>query len=252
MNEINEIKINAIEFANKIKKEYDKLNSLVITNDEDLKYAKKEKAEVNKNLKKIEDKRKEIKKIITNPYLEIEKEFKIITTEIKDISNKLNIKISEKEEEEKVEKLNEIKEIFHKLELISSLRINFDLIFNEKMLNKTYKVKNIEEEFKGKFKNIQKELTFCENEKEKEIYLKNLEITEVFEYRKKVEDIKLQLLKETEKVEQEEIQEVTKVSSDTILIKEEDLKFIKIYYEDEEEKEKIKEFATLEFLEIKE
>ena len=103
-------------------------------------------ATLRKLLKDIEDSRKNVKKQCLAPYEKIEEDFKEITDKINSTILNLDTQVKSFENKEKEEKLQEIVEYFdNKIGEFNKL-IDFDKIFQEQWLNKTFTIKKVQME----------------------------------------------------------------------------------------------------------
>ena len=111
------------EFAVEIKKQVDTALS-VVCNEDSVKEVKKVRAELTKQFKEFEEKRKEVKSAIMNPYERFNDIYNtLIAKQFKDADMQLNEKIKEIEDGFKEEKRNEIKEYWE--EICKSNQIEF-------------------------------------------------------------------------------------------------------------------------------
>lgn len=159
----------------------------VLTEDT-LKEGKEDKAELNKLTKAIEDKRKEIKKAVMQPYDEVEKDFKEITTLIGEASQKLDKQVKAFEEEEKNQKQEQINKL---LKEFNTTGVN---IQNEKWLNKTYKLNEIEQEIKDFVNKFDTDMEVLKDEDItiKDYYKRTLDISKTLIEKKRIEELRKQ------------------------------------------------------------
>lgn len=144
----------------------------------DEKQAKIDKAELNNAAEKLNSERIKLEKEWNEPFLEFKEIVRETTDLLKTASNKLDVIVKAKEEKEKNEKRSQIIEIWNKK--------NFDLVsiekvFNQKWLNKTFKLPLIKEEIDCIIYTIQSDLRTLESFSEdtailKDIYLSTLDL----------------------------------------------------------------------------
>lgn len=140
----------------------------------DDKQAAKDKAELNNAAKKLNDDRIVLEKEWLKPF----QEFKDVVTEttnmIKTASNKLDVIVKAKEEEEKAEKKSSIYALWNekKFNLVT-----LDKVFSSKWLNKTYKLGNIKIEIDSIIDTINKDLAALDAFGEDTALLKDLYLT---------------------------------------------------------------------------
>lgn len=121
-----------------------KYENIVYTEDT-MTQAKKDRAELNKLSKALNDKRLEMKKKYLEPYEEFERQCKELTGMIDKQSAEIDAQVKEFENELKEQKLNEIKAIFE--ECVGDLKdlIPYDRIHDKKWLNKTVTLPKIKD-----------------------------------------------------------------------------------------------------------
>lgn len=122
------------------------LDSLEIT-ESNIKEAKKVLANSNKALKSLDDERKKIKKQYEQPYKQLEQDIKEIKEVIEISSKQFKSKIKDIEEAERINKLEELENLFNKGVEIADLEdvLSFEKWFQPEMLNKTYTLKKSKE-----------------------------------------------------------------------------------------------------------
>lgn len=118
----------------------------MIYTDETIKEAKRDKAALNKFIKALEDKRKEVKKQCLEPYQSFEKQIKELVSIINEPVMLISQQVADYEDREKEEKRKAIEELFDSIGFQPFVKL--EMIFSEKWLNKTVSTKNIEEEMK--------------------------------------------------------------------------------------------------------
>ena len=142
---IKEISFNAEEIKAELAQRLEKYNGLVY-NEENIKEAKTDRANLNKFKDAIEGKRKEMKKMCLAPYETFEIKIKEITAMIDKPILAIDSQVKGFEQIKKEEKLNGIK-LFY-ADRVGDLKqlVLFDRIYNPKWLNATYKESVIEKE----------------------------------------------------------------------------------------------------------
>ena len=153
MNELEIIKMPEIEFKGyeEIKKQLEedvaKYQNYLVTEDT-LKDDTALRTELNKKAKAIDEKRKEIEKLVSAPI----KEFKSKCDELKNlytnVSEKIDIQIKKFEYEIKEKKRKEVLKLIDKLVVEKELKDKYktQIPFDERYLNKTYKLADIEKD----------------------------------------------------------------------------------------------------------
>nr|DAS95659.1 MAG TPA: Protein of unknown function (DUF1351) [Caudoviricetes sp.] len=144
--EVGKIKFNAYDY---IKDRAIKLSEnlkKVKVSEENIKESKKLIAEVNKDVKKLEDYRINVKKEMLKPYVEFENKVKEIVDIVKEADNIVRNQVRELEEQEREQKKEKVKDLFEsKLKHYDFNKlINFDDFFKENMANKSTSIDKIE------------------------------------------------------------------------------------------------------------
>ena len=115
--------------------------SLVLLTDEDFENAKERSAQLNKQIKLIEDKRKEIKKAYIQPYEVFEKASKRVTAVLSTARENLWGQVTKAEEEQKKEKEDKLRDYWQeKTKVNVAVSRTFEQIFDKKWLNKGVKL----------------------------------------------------------------------------------------------------------------
>lgn len=152
-----EIKVSEIkELAPVIITNYDELKSQLVEkvntyknmvySDENIKQAKSDRAALNKLSKAIGDERKRVKDLLLDPYKDFETKCKELETIVDEASKNVDIQIKAFEEKEDSAKLQEIVTYFISVVGEFSSLLDFDIIFNDKWLNKTYGMDKIKQD----------------------------------------------------------------------------------------------------------
>lgn len=133
------------EYALETKKYYE---NLVFT-DEQIKEAKDERANINKAVKKVADYRKDIVDKFNKPLEEFVRNAKETESILKEASNSIDVQVKKYEEEEKQKKKSECEELFNQIIGDLSELITFEKTFDNKWLNKTTKMTEVEQDIKN-------------------------------------------------------------------------------------------------------
>lgn len=221
----------AKEYALNLKEYYSKL---VFTEDQ-IGEAKEERASINKVIKKIADYRKNIIAEFKKPIELFEMTAKETEKILKETADFVDVQVKNYEEQEKEEKKVQIRAIYNHLILEESIGdiINLDMLFDERYLNKTYKIEDVGKDLSNKIQKIVSDINSIKDlESEYEVslinnYLKNFDLGAVITENKRLQELK----KETEKVEEKQ-EEIKKEKISEMLTKEtktEDIDPIKEY-----------------------
>ncbi len=136
--------------------------------------AKEDKAMLNRTAKKLNDERIILEKEFMKPFDEFKTVIKDITEMIKDSSSKIDEIVKEVENKDKEEKKRAILVIFESE--VKELKgvLKFEKVFDERYLNKTFKIEDVEKDLISKLDQIRNDLiTISELHSKYEIELKN-------------------------------------------------------------------------------
>lgn len=192
------------ENIEKVKQEY---SDFTVSN-ENIPKAKKLKSKLNKLVKEINRKRIDISKVIKQPITDFESEIKDLTKEIETVSVNIKNQLDEFDNATKEKKKQEI--------------LNHDLwqdymLFNEKWLNKSFSMKDIEKEMKLQEQNYSNNAlliaTTCQNlelnsEKYLEMLTNHKNIQEIIELINNDKQVKNEYLDRQTEIEEIDTQEM--------------------------------------------
>ncbi len=156
---VGEVNFNKEKVKNEVEEYIKKFDNLIITDYEEIKDFKEIRANLNKVIKTIEDKRKLIKAEYSTPLTQFEKDVKEIVSIIDNVNSKIDIQIKDFEQKQKDAKKELIIKYLEKYNLAEYL----DLIFKEEWLNKTCSITTIEDELIAIEEKIKGELLAIEN-----------------------------------------------------------------------------------------
>lgn len=123
------------------------------------KKAKTDRAALNNLVKLVSDKRKQVENDVFAQWIQDKKDIMAVEKTIKAASDKLGDGINEVDNAEKELKRNQIKELWTNM---TNDKYPFDLVFEERYLNKSVKPKEIEESLNNKFLKAEEQLSFIE------------------------------------------------------------------------------------------
>lgn len=170
---LGELTTNALKIKEEIKnklEDYKAENYDITTIDK----AKEDKAMLNRTAKKLNDERIKLEKEFMKPFDEFKTVVKEITEMIKDSSSKIDEIVKEVENKDKEEKKRAILVIFESE--VKELKgvLKFEKVFDERYLNKTFKIEDVEKDLISKLDQIRNDLiTISELHSKYEIELKN-------------------------------------------------------------------------------
>lgn len=130
-----------------------------VVDENNYKQAKTDRASLNNLVKLVSDKRKQVENDVFAQWLQDKKDIMAVEKTIKAASDKLGDGINQVDKEEKELKRNQIKELW---ESMTNNKYPFDLVFEDRYLNKSVKPKEIEESLNNKFLKAEEQLSFIE------------------------------------------------------------------------------------------
>jgi hypothetical protein len=147
-----ELKKQAIELAEQIK--------TVEVSEDNVRMSKKLLAEVNKRVKQLEDKRISIKKTMLEPYQDFEDQVKEIVGIVKDADSTVRQQVKHLEESERIEKENQIQELFQKRIQHYSFKdfVPFFDFIESRHLAKSMSIEKVEKEMVQFFEKVESDM----------------------------------------------------------------------------------------------
>lgn len=130
-----------------------------IVDENNYKQAKSDRTALNNLVKIVSDKRKQVENEAFSQWLQDKKDIMQVEKTIKAASDKLGDGINDIDKAERELKKNQIKELWLNM---TNDKYPFDLVFEERYLNKTVKNKEIEESLNNKFLKAEEQLSFIE------------------------------------------------------------------------------------------
>lgn len=130
-----------------------------VVDENNYKQAKTDRASLNNLVKVVSDKRKQVENDVFAQWLQDKKDIMAVEKTIKAASDKLGNGINDIDNAEKELKRNQIKELWTNM---TNDKYPFDLVFEERYLNKSVKPKEIEESLNNKFLKAEEQLSFIE------------------------------------------------------------------------------------------
>lgn len=130
-----------------------------IVDENNYKQAKSDRTALNNLVKIVSDKRKQVENDVFAQWIQDKKDIMQVEKTIKAASDKLGDGINEVDNAEKELKRNQIKELWTNM---TNDKYPFDLVFEERYLNKTVKNKEIEESLNNKFLKAEEQLSFIQ------------------------------------------------------------------------------------------
>lgn len=130
-----------------------------VVDENNYKQAKSDRTVLNNLVKIVSDKRKQVENDVFAQWLQDKKDIMQVEKTIKAASDKLGEGINDIDNAEKELKKNQIKELW---ESMTNNKYPFELVFEERYLNKSVKPKEIEESLNNKFLKAEEQLSFIE------------------------------------------------------------------------------------------
>lgn len=130
-----------------------------IVDENNYKQAKSDRTTLNNLVKIVSDKRKQVENDVFAQWLQDKKDIMAVEKTIKAASDKLGNGINDIDNAEKELKKNQIKELWLNM---TNNKYPFELVFEERYLNKSVKPKEIEESLNDKFLKAEEQLSFIE------------------------------------------------------------------------------------------
>lgn len=218
---IKAIEWNYDELKAELSQKLEDYKGLVYT-EEQIKDAKADRAKLNALATAIDSKRKELKKKCLQPYEAFEAQIKDLLALIKEPVTLIDTQIKDFEEEKKKKKLEEVKELFEKLKAEAGEElefISFEQIFEDKFLNASTSLKQVETVINNVFNSVKCNLKTIAELKDytfeaTEVYKETLNLNTALEKAKYMVDMAERKKVEEEKREQEKSEEIKEVAPD--------------------------------------
>lgn len=184
----------------------------VVYTEENMQQAKNDRAELNKLTKAIEDRRKDVKKKINEPYDTFEKELKEVLALIQKPVGMIDKQIKDFEDRQKEEKKASIKTTYD--EVIGDLAevLPFEKVFDSRYLNKTYKLGTAQAEVREKIQKVRTDLETIDSLDSKyklnakDVYIKTLDLSMALAENKRLSELEEKLEAENRRKEEEKRQ----------------------------------------------
>lgn len=224
MQELKPIRFNYEEIKQELEIQLKKYKNIIFE-ENDLQEAKKTRADLNRLKKQVNDKKIEVKNEFIKPYTDFETKIKEIISMIDEPCLEIDKQIKVFEEKQKNIKKTEITKIYE--DNIKELKeiLPLQKIWNEKWLNATYKIRDIELEILGTINRVETDLKVIEDMKSefeiqlKDKYLVTLDLTSVMQEKTRLEKIKelTEAKKQTEEIKIQEQEAKTENAFDSII-----------------------------------
>ncbi len=209
---LREIKWNKEELEAAVREKIAAYENVVYTED-NMKQAKSDRAELNKLVEAIEDRRKLVKKKINEPYDAFEQELKEVLALIKEPVGIIDAQVKAFEDQQKEDKKKEIKAAYD--EVIGDLAevLPFEKVFDIRYLNKTYKLSTAQTEVKEKVQKAKTDLETIDSLESKyklnakDVYIKTLDLSKALAENKRLSDLEEKLEAENRRKAEKEAEQ---------------------------------------------
>ena len=203
------IEFNSTELVEELKPKLEVYKNTVYS-EEQIPTAKSDRATLNKFKESIDNERKRIKKVYLEPYEKFEKELKEVTSLIDESSQAIDTQIKAFEVDQKEKKKQTINNFwFSQVGDLKDL-LTLEKIFNDKWLNATYKMNDIQSEIKDVIDRVSKDLEVIKLLKSKheiqlqDFYLKTLDMSLTLQEKSRLEESEKRLTELAQKQAQED------------------------------------------------
>lgn len=221
---LQEIDWNYEELKTEIQKKANDYMNLVYTADQ-IKDAKKDRAKLNKFVTALEDKRKEIKKQVMQPYTAFEKQEKELIGIVNQAVANIDTQIKGYEEAVRQEKLEKVKEIYQKTIGDLDRTVPFEKIYKDSWLNVSTTLKSITTEITEIRDKVDSDLKVINADTSpyvfemKEEYLKAFDLTAAMMKKQKLEETakKKALFEEEQKQKEAQRQQQLKEAAEKVI-----------------------------------
>lgn len=166
----------------------------LVYSDDQMKEAKKDRANLRKFITALEGKRKELKKQIMIPYDSFEKQEKELVLIVNQAVENIDIQVKGYEEGLRAEKTKKVQEIYKEIIGDMDRILPFEKLYKQEYSNATVTLKSIREEMSETIKRVDTELKLINAEngrfvfEMKEAYLKNLDMHEALKVKQDLEE----------------------------------------------------------------
>lgn len=197
-NTVKQIDWNFEELKKEITEKAEMYGSLVYT-DENIKEAKADRAKLNKFIKVLEDKRKDVKKMMLEPYTQFESQVKELVSIIGEANDNIASQVKAYTEKLREEKREKVKEIYDKAMSVEGAEgiaeiLTFDRVFKESFLNSSTTFKSIINEIEDLRDRVRHDLEVINADtgeyqfEMKQTYLRNFDMTEALSVKQQFEE----------------------------------------------------------------
>lgn len=171
----------------------------VVYTEDTMKQGKKDRAELNKTAKAIEERMKTVEEKVMEPYNIFKAEVKEVLALIQEPVNLIDSQIKAFEEQQKDEKKKELQKVYD--ENIGELKdiLTFEQVFDKRYLNATYKLKQASTEITERIARVKTDLDTIDGLESKyklnakDVYIKTLDLSKALAENKRLQDLEEKL-----------------------------------------------------------
>lgn len=195
---LKEIRWNKEELDAAVRKKIADYENVVYTEDS-IKQAKTDRAELNKLSNAIDERRKEVKKIINAPYAIFESEVKDILALIQKPIATIDRQVKTFEDQQKEEKKKSIRAAYDEVIGDLSAVLPFEKVFDSRYLNQTYKLNTAQAEVREKIEKVRTDLDTIDGLESKykinakDVYIKTFDLSKALAENKRLSDLEAKL-----------------------------------------------------------
>ena len=195
---LKEIRWNKEELDAAVRKKIADYENVVYTED-NIKQAKTDRAELNKLSNAIDERRKEVKKIINAPYAVFESEVKEIRELIQKPIATIDRQVKVFEDRQKEEKKKSIRATYDEVIGDLSAVLPFEKVFDSRYLNQTYKLATAQDEIRKKIDKVRTDLDTIDGLESKfklnakDVYIKTFDLSKALAENKRLSDLEAKL-----------------------------------------------------------
>lgn len=195
---LKEIRWNKEELDAAVRKKIADYENVVYTEDS-IKQAKTDRAELNKLSNAIDERRKEVKKIINAPYAIFESEVKDILALIQKPIATIDRQVKTFEDQQKEEKKKSIRAAYDEVIGDLSAVLPFEKVFDSRYLNQTYKLNTAQAEVREKIEKVHTDLDTIDGLESKykinakDVYIKTFDLSKALAENKRLSDLEAKL-----------------------------------------------------------
>lgn len=195
---LKEIRWNKEELDAAVRRKIADYENIVYTEDS-IKQAKTDRAELNKLSSAIDERRKEVKKIINAPYAVFESEVKDILALIQKPIATIDRQVKTFEDQQKEEKKKSIQAAYDEVIGDLSAVLPFEKVFDSRYLNQTYKLATAQEEVRQKIDKVRTDLDTIDSLESKyklnakDVYIKTFDLSKALAENKRLSDLEAKL-----------------------------------------------------------